>query len=491
MLARLHRNERTGQALSLRRKTFRRIALLVLMTIGVVQPVLAHGYLLRAIPEDRAVLQRAPARLQYWFSEPMEPEFTTLTVRDQTGKTIATGGVSPDNNTLVTVRMPRDMADGAYIVDMRLAFASDGHVIVQSRVFFIGEAVSGVAGQAASDQANPLEVIWRAITYASTILLFGIFTLYAGILIPAWGNPKYRAGLLPPRVMKRLAWMIGAALVLAAVGNIMALLQQSMAFFNADLGQVISGGLWSVTRAGTRFGDLWTGRMVLLVLIGGAFIISLYFRDEQPEIVRPSWTASAWAMALMVGTFSAGSHAAGSQMWPWVGVVVDWLHVLAVGFWVGGLGALVLILPTALAPYEGDARRLALLAALRRFSRIAMACVAIVITTGIYSALNWLTSPSDITQTTYGNALLVKVLLIAGLLLVGLGHHMALNRERYERWMAIVKRFGAFIPTLRLEVAFATLSAIQCRMVNRYTRSNPGLCARIGSAAERNANDRR
>ena len=234
--------------------------------------------------------------------------------------------------------MPRDMADGAYIVDMRLAFASDGHVIVQSRVFFIGEAVSGVAGQDASDQANPLEVVWRAITYASTMLLFGIFTLYSIVLIPAWGNPKYRAGLLPPRVMRRLAWMIGVALVLAVVGSIMALLQQSMAFFNADLGQVISGGLWSVTRAGTRFGDLWTGRMVLFVLIGAAFIISLYFREEQPEIVRPSWTASAWAMALMVGTFSAGSHAAGSQMWPWVGVMVDWLHVLAVGSRLGDWG---------------------------------------------------------------------------------------------------------------------------------------------------------
>ena len=59
--------------------------------MGMVRPALAHGYLLRAIPEDRAVLQRAPARLQYWFSEPMEPEFTTLIVRDQTGKTDRNG----------------------------------------------------------------------------------------------------------------------------------------------------------------------------------------------------------------------------------------------------------------------------------------------------------------------------------------------------------------------------------------------------------------
>jgi copper transport protein len=430
---------------------------IVLFAIGGVRPVLAHGYLLRSIPEDRAVLERAPARLQYWFSEPLEPDFSSLTVRDQNGNVIAMGGVADENPSLLTVRLPGDMPDGAYIVDMRLAFASDGHVIAQSRVFFIGQEVSGVTGEAASNQANFLEVVWRAITLASTMLLFGVFTLYTGVLIPAWGNPAYRAGLLPPRVMHRLSWIMGAALIAALFGNILALVQQSMAFFSADIGQVFSGGLWSVTRAGTRFGDLWTARMLLLGLVGAAYGGSLYFREEQPENVRPFWTASAWGMALVIGTFSAGSHAAGSTLLPWVGILVDWLHGLAVGLWVGGLAALVIVLPSALAPYQGDERRLALLAVLRRFSRLATACLLIVITTGIYSAFNWLYKPPDLVQTTYGSALVVKLILVGGLLLVGLGHYLALRPERYQRWTAIIQRTGSFIPTLRLEVGLALL----------------------------------
>jgi putative copper export protein len=212
-------------------------------------------------------------------------------------------------------------------------------------------------------------------------------------------------------------------------------------------------------RVGTRFGDLWSARMLLLGVVAGGYGLCLFYREEQPEIIRPTWTASAWAMALMVGTFSAGSHAAGSLLWPWIGVTADWLHILAVGFWAGGLGALVLLLPPALAPLEGESRRRALLAVLGRFSRLATACLAIVITTGIYSALNWLYTPGDVTGTTYGSALILKLLLVGGLLLVGLAHYIALHPERYRQWNMIVARVGDFIPTLRLEALLALVVA--------------------------------
>ena len=54
---------------------------------------LAHGYLLRSIPGDRAVLERAPVRVQYWFSEDLEPAYSAVTVYDAEGNPIATGGV--------------------------------------------------------------------------------------------------------------------------------------------------------------------------------------------------------------------------------------------------------------------------------------------------------------------------------------------------------------------------------------------------------------
>ncbi|MEZ4667639.1 MAG: CopD family protein [Anaerolineae bacterium] len=433
-----------------------------LLILGGIRPALAHGYIIRSIPEDRAILQYSPTRLQYWFSEALEARFTSLEVRDQNGTTVATGGVDRDNNALLSARLPRNLPDSVYIVDMRVAFSSDGHVIAQTRTFVVGQAVGDVAAGELNSQVNGLEVIWRVLVISSTMLLFGTFVIYQAILIPAWGNTAYHAGLLPSRVMRRLSLIILIALIISFIGNVVAILQQTMSFFDTGLEQVISQNLWSVTRVGTRFGDLWNGRMLLLGLVSLLFALSRRWNEEHPKTVRPFWIANVWVMALVIGTLSAGSHATGSLTLIWVAIFNDWLHALAVGAWVGGLGALVLIIPTALAPYKDDERRLALLAVLRRYSRLAAACLVIVIATGLYSAVNWIYSPPDITNTDFGRALLLKLLLVGGLVFMGTMHHMAVRPERYQRWQQLTKRFSRFCSSLRLEalLALGTLAAV-------------------------------
>ncbi len=413
-------------------------------------PAQAHGYLLRSIPDERATLERAPVRVQYWFSEGLEAEYSGVTVRDAAGTVIATGSVDPTNPTVMAARLPPNLPDGAYVVELRVAFASDGHVIFQSRVFFVGAAMANVAGVAASDLPVSLEIVWRALVLASSVLLFGVFALYSGVLLPAWGNPVYAAGGLPPRVMRRLSALVVVALVAAFAGNVLALLQQAMVFFNADLGRVIAQGLWGVVRAGTRFGDVWTGRMLLLALLALLFAASWRLRDQQPEIMRPTWAASAWIAALLLGTVSVSSHAAGALMLPWAAMLVNWTHTLGVGAWAGGVAALALVAPVALAAYTGEARRQALLAVLRRFSPLAVVALLVVVTTGVYSAAMWIRAPEQL-ATTYGGALVAKLAFVAILLGVGGLHFAALRPERFTRWSAPVARLRDFVPTLRLE----------------------------------------
>jgi len=434
-------------------RIFYGVLLGILLLVSAPTPTNAHGYIVRAIPENRAVLERAPTRLQYWFSEALEPNFSELNLRDQNGDILASGGVSEDDNTLMTVRLPNNLPDGAYIVELRPAFASDGHVIAESRVFFVGEEVGGVAGQGASDTAVPLEVIWRAITYAGTLVLFGVFMLYALVLVPAWGNLKHRAGLLPPRVMTRLNWIAGIALLVAFIGNGLALIQQTMTFFGIGFTQALDQNFWSVVRIGSRFGDIWNIRMLFLLVVAAMFAASLYFRRSQPETVRPFWIANAWMMSLVLGSFSVLSHAAGSLILPWVGIAVDWLHALAVGLWAGGLVALVLVLPVALQPYTDETRRFALIAVLRRFSRWALVCVALVTVTGIYSASNWIITPRD-ASTNFGLSLFVKLALVMVLIAIGGLHHIALRPAKYTRFSALIARVNTFLPSLRFEAIF-------------------------------------
>lgn len=426
------------------------------ITLAPAQPAEAHGYLVRAIPENRAVLERPPTRLQYWFSEALEPEFSIVNLRDQRGEILASGGLNENDNRLLTLRVPDGLPDGAYIVELRPAFASDGHVVAESRVFFVGEEIGGVAGAGVTTSAIPLEVAWRSVAVTSAMILFGTSILYVLVLVPAWGSAKHPAGLLPPRVMRRLNVIFGYALVGAFAANMVGLIQQTMAFFNVDFARALGPEFWGLVRVGSRFGDIWNWRMMFLGVVGGLFLLSLFQRESQPGAVRAYWVANTWMLALVIGSHSVLSHAAGSLLWPWVAVTFDWFHALAVGFWAGGLVALALVLPVALSPYSGDARRQALLAALRRFSPIAFGAVLVVVTTGIYGATNWIFSAADV-RTEFGGTLAFKIVLAAALLSFGAWHHIALNPARFARLERLVAGARRLLPTVRIEAVFAVL----------------------------------
>ena len=423
--------------------------------------LLAHGYVVRAIPADRSTLQRPPTRLQYWFSEALEPRFSTLNLRDSSGDIIASGGVDAARPSLLALQVPPDLADGAYIVELRPAFASDGHVVAESRVFFVGEMGEngGIAGQAADYRAIPLEVFWRALMNVANMLFFGAALLYSLVLLPAWGSAQHGAGGLPARVMRVLRNILIAAVGLAFAANLIALLQQTMAFFNADAGQVLEQNLWQVVQIGSRFGDVWTLRMVLLIFSAVLLFVAEYYRALMPQLAAGIWRGLAWLGALFIGLTMITGHAAGSLLLPWVALAVNWLHALAVAFWLGGIFTLVLVLPAALRPYAGDARRQALLAVMTRFSRRVVPLVLIVILSGLYNALNWFVSPADL-ATGYGRSLGVKLLMVVLLLMVGARHYLALRPQLAERFAPFVRGAAEFRGGLRLEALLALLTLL-------------------------------
>ncbi len=431
-----------------------RVAALAVLLLLLAAPAAAHGYIVRAIPEDRASLDRAPLRVQVWFSEALEPEFSLITVANAAGDVIASAPADPETPALLAVRLPPGLPDGAYSVDMRIAFASDGHVINERRVFFVGESAGDLAGATATDSAVPLEVVWRALSLGGGLLLSGVSALYLLVLVPAWGNARYPAGLLPPRVMTALNGVMLAGLLAALAGNLLALLQQSMAFFDADPGRVLSAGLWQIVRGGTRFGDTWNMRMLLLAAVAGLWGASLWARREQPGLVRAFWAAGAWASALLLGAYSLAAHAAGSPVLPWFALANDWLHLAAVALWAGGLAALVLVLPFALRPTIGEERRQALVAALNHFSPLAFVSALVVIATGVFASLLWVTAPDQIT-TRYGWTLIGKVLLVVALLGLGALHRAALHPARYARLAAVSAKLGGPKRTLAVEAALA------------------------------------
>ncbi|MCY3720530.1 MAG: copper resistance protein CopC [Anaerolineaceae bacterium] len=432
-------------------------------------PAPAHGFIVRALPQDRAELEHAPARLRYWFSESLEPAFSTLTLRRQDGSIVAEGGVDPDNPLQMNLAVPAGLQDGVYLVDLRPAFASDGHVVPETRVFFLGHAADAAVGGDGGYAIEPLEALWRALLYGSCLLLFGAHVLYGAVLLPAWGLREQRAGGLPARLMGRLGQIALAALAVALVANLLAMLQQSMVFFATDAGAVLVDGLWQVVHIGSRFGDVWTARFLLLLLCASLVVLAMRWRRRHPEQVRPLWAANLWVVALLLGTFSINSHAAGSLRHPWLALLVDWLHTLAAAAWSGALVALALLLPVALRPLNAAQRGAATQAVLRRFTWMALRALAVLTASGLFSALNWLQRPSDLTDTDWGLALLAKMALVSLSLLAAAGQTKWFGGAR---WPVLSVHTG-----LRLEATLLTMTLVPLALLAAAAVPPPDLGA--------------
>ncbi|MBX3063917.1 MAG: CopD family protein [Anaerolineae bacterium] len=412
------------------------------------QPAQAHGYIIRTLPQDQAVLERSPGRIQVWFSEGIEAKFSTISVTNEAGETIPVTevGLSPTNSAQLTARLPNDLPDGTYIVRIRAAFATDGHVLSQTLVFWIGAKTGAAAAEGISGRdAIPLEVIWRSMQLPAVSVLFGLLLLYQVVLIPAWGNPRYKAGLLAPRVLNRLSLIIWIALAVALISTAIAILQQTMTLFAADMNSVLRDNLWSIVLNETQIGGALKARLLLISLSALVHGGAAYIASRAPDFVRPLWLVNLFVMTVALGTLSITSHAAGATLWNIGATLVDWLHFCANSAWIGGLIGLAVAIPAALQPLNDNSRGIALTAVLRRFSPVGVITVSLLIVTGIFSAAIQIQTAPDLTSSSYGQTLIAKVLLVVPLLLLGLYHQRIVAGER------IAAALRRMLGSLRLE----------------------------------------
>ena len=88
-----------------------------------------HAYLVKASPARRAVLFRAPTRVQLWFNERLEARFSNLSVWDLDGKQVDLGDVEvgPDDPKKLSVGVPI-LSPGTYTVKFRV-LSVDGHIV--------------------------------------------------------------------------------------------------------------------------------------------------------------------------------------------------------------------------------------------------------------------------------------------------------------------------------------------------------------------------
>jgi methionine-rich copper-binding protein CopC len=101
---------------------------------------LAHAELVASDPADGAVVPDPPQVLSATFSEELA-EQSQIIVQDASGSEIARGGVSPDDETLMTVELP-DLAAGGYAAHWTAVAADDSGVTRGTINFTVGPGAS-------------------------------------------------------------------------------------------------------------------------------------------------------------------------------------------------------------------------------------------------------------------------------------------------------------------------------------------------------------
>jgi putative copper export protein len=162
----------------------------------------------------------------------------------------------------------------------------------------------------------------------------------------------------------------------------------------------------------TTVGRAIVGRLVASGIAGALTLAAMLTRDRARYWL--SWAAVAATLAAMAIHTAAGHAAAASGQIRTVALIGQWAHFAAAGVWLGGLAALIIEVRGGPAAGTADA--------VRKFSRLALFSVAIIVATGVARSVVELTSWRDLIATPYGAAVLVKSVLFGAIVWLGAVH---------------------------------------------------------------------
>jgi copper transport protein len=353
----------------------------------------AHATLVSTSPTRGSEVTAPPVEVLLRFSEPVAVDRRSVTVQDPFGFRIDYG--EPDypggDLSLVRIRLRGPLARQSYLVVWRVVSA-DGHPAEGS--FTFGYGVPARPATDPGDLSDPVLVglhgLARWAGLAGTTVLAGGAFFVVLLWRPGWERRPVRRLLVA-------AWAVSVASTLAL------LVLQGPYGASLRLADVTDPGLLGLT-LGTLVGKLFVLRLVALL---GAFAV--WWQGRRRSAAPGRWDVAGLAL-LAAESFSFAGHQGQGTLAP-VTATVDAAHLLAAAVWIGGLVVLVIgLLPVAAASWQGDD----VPAVLRRWSRVAMVAVAVLVVTGTVQAWRGVGAWGAVTSTAYGRLVLLKV----GLLVV-------------------------------------------------------------------------
>jgi copper transport protein len=387
----------------------------------------AHARLEGTEPPQGAVVKKEPAAVIFEFDEPVEGNFGAVRVYDAAGERVDKGDAFHPNGEgpRLGVHLKPGLPDGSYTATYRVVSA-DGHIVSSGYVFSIGkegktptETVGELIGGAGNGKVTEVAYgIARGLEYLAIALAVGGVAFLLVCWLPALGaagvgeESRRAAGRAFAKRLRVVLWVAaGIGLVATAAQIVLEGAEAAgISGFSAIAKTIIEETLE------TRFGTVW----------GFAFVAWLAIAVLAPLVTRrrslkPASLLAAAPLIYLCLCPALGGH--GSSQSPEIlNFPVNVIHVGSMAVWLGGLGALLLVLPAATRSAATSADRGRLLAGpLARFSNLALAMVVLIMATGLIQAYVYVRHLDDLLSTGYGRAVLAKFLLL--LCVIGLASY--------------------------------------------------------------------
>lgn len=253
--------------------------------------------------------------------------------------------------------------------------------------------------------AGFVDVLLRGLALCGQAIAVG-GVVFATLLL----RPVLRdAGEVASRLTRGLA-VTAAGAAVVAVAQVLSLAVQLSVLHDATLG-------WPFGElVGTSYFLAGLTRIVACAgLVAGCW--SLARRADQS-----GWWVALLGFTVLLGAGSAWtSHAAGRLGPRALLLILDALHQLAAGVWIGGL--LHLTVSGALRIHAPEAGVL-----LKRFSTVATVAVVVLVVSGVGLTLSYVDGPPALLGTAYGVMVLTKVAVLGGVLGLGAANFVAVRR---------------------------------------------------------------
>jgi copper transport protein len=369
------------------------------------QQAFAHAGLVASVPSANAVLETGPPNIELDFNEAVDANLSTIELYDQNATLIPTGEpVRITDDTVVQASVPT-IDDGVYVVVWRVPSA-DGHVVNGVFSFQVG-VTSGVDVGALIDKvsgnATATSQVGRLDTAARLLALIGLIVIVGGGVLAVQS-----ADAESNRMLLWLAWVF---LLVGTLGSFGLYGAKVVAGSPSD---AIRPSVWGKV-VGSHTASVLLVRVVVVLVVG---VLLLTFARRAGDVWRGG--ALAISVALLL-TFSSIGHA-NAQHPATLWIAVDAVHLAAVSLWIGGL--LMFAFGTSTWLTDPDSERI-----VRRFSVTATVAVPVIVATGVAQTLKLAGNLEDVTSTSWGRTLLVKVAVVTVLVAIGGVSHWVLRND--------------------------------------------------------------